>query len=310
MPLTRILNQQLEPADTWEKIEAFAKGLDPERKKTEWIFRGQDCNVPPKTALERTIEDFNLNKDDAFVFEFTLNYRFLRNLHIVDPSIPKSLDTVELLALMRHYGAPTRLLDFTYSFYLAVFFAVETLKQGADTFVWAIDALWLQKRALNHLGLAGNVFMPGKYDEEFKRYFMSEERNDFKPIVYQITPDRLNQRLSVQQGTFLCPSDIRLSFEDNLGAIIKNEDQNAVESHIKLLKISASDPFRKEILGKLSQMNISRASLFPGLDGFAQSIKTALLFPSTIEIYREKRFNVRDREKEEQLRSGKTAGRT
>ena len=36
---------------------------------------------------------------------------------------------LEWLALMQHYGAPTRLLDFTRSPYVACFFALEELKK-------------------------------------------------------------------------------------------------------------------------------------------------------------------------------------
>ena len=265
------------------------------REETEWIFRGQDCRKSPTPVLERTIAELELPQKDAFVYEFALMDRFTRNIHIVDPAIPTRLHPVELPSIMRHHGAPTRLLDFTYSFYVALFFAMENLKGESPT-VWAIDALWLVKSASEYLGVEEHEFMPGKYENDFNRYFIYEDRRDFKSFIYQITPDRLNQRLSIQQGTFLCPSDIRLTLEYNFAAIIANETESTINSHIKLFHISPSA--RKEVLQRLSLMNVSRASLFPGLDGFANSITTSLLFPSTVEVYRNKRRAIFEREKQ------------
>lgn len=292
MPFRKILSQKNGFLCTWADIEKAGNELDLEREKTEWIFRGQDCRESPTHVLDRTITELKLPYDDAFVYEFALTDKFTRNLHILDPSIPNNLNFVELLSIMRHYGAPTRLLDFTYSFYVALFFAMEYLK-GESPIVWAIDALWLAKRAREHLGVKENEFMPGTYENDFKRYFTHEDRNDFNAFVYQITPDRLNQRLSVQQGTFLCPSDIRISFEENFAAIVANETENTINSYVKLFQISPSA--RKEVLKRLSLMNISRASLFPGIEGFAKSITTSLLFPSSITVYKNKRRAILDR---------------
>src|SRR3989304_1877564 len=43
--------------------------------------------------------------------------------------------------IMQHYGAPTRLLDFTYSVYVAAYFAVEEAED--DCVVWAVDGPWV-----------------------------------------------------------------------------------------------------------------------------------------------------------------------
>lgn len=50
---------------------------------------------------------------------------------------------LELLALMQHYEAPTRLQDWTYSFYVALFFAVDRAspERSDRSTVWAADAV-------------------------------------------------------------------------------------------------------------------------------------------------------------------------
>lgn len=47
--------------------------------------------------------------------------------------------TMEWLALMQHFGAPTRVLDITKSSYVAAYFAIEDATAGDDCAVWAIN---------------------------------------------------------------------------------------------------------------------------------------------------------------------------
>src|SRR5580704_15740200 len=55
------------------------------------------------------------------------------------------------LAAMQHYGAPTRLLDFTYSPYVALYFALRNRNDNeaeSDAEVWAINAAAVKASAM------------------------------------------------------------------------------------------------------------------------------------------------------------------
>jgi hypothetical protein len=78
----------------------------------------------------------------------------------------------------------------------------------------------------------------------------------------------MNERLTIQQGLFLCPGNLRTSFESNLLAF-PNDD---IANHVH--KMVIPNHLREDILARLNRMNINRASLFPGIDGFAQSLIT------------------------------------
>jgi FRG domain len=56
--------------------------------------------------------------------EHWMLYEFKKRYHLYSSVLPAPSDNVEWLALMQHHGAPTRLLDFTDSFYVAVHFAI------------------------------------------------------------------------------------------------------------------------------------------------------------------------------------------
>jgi hypothetical protein len=97
------------------------------------------------THLEEAFRGFEIHADDdRRKWEKHMIRDFKRKLHHYTPHVPEDEDVIEWLALMRHYGAPTRLLDFTYSFFVACYFAVNRLdheKKAAE--IWAIEGMWL-----------------------------------------------------------------------------------------------------------------------------------------------------------------------
>ena len=117
--------------------------------------------------------------------------------------------------------------------------------------------------------VVGNTIYDAYYTkrdgEPFEEMFL---KNKFL-FAGAVNPIRLNERLAVQQGVFLCPGDIKHSFEENLRS---REKLSTLRE--KIHKIFISRQCRSEVLARLRGMNIDRTSLFGGLDGFAQSLNT------------------------------------
>ncbi len=89
-------------------------------------------------------------------------------------------------------------------------------------------------------------------------------------FVCTVKPRRTHPRLIAQQGVFLCQGNLEKSFAENLRGFAP------YGIHDNVMKIMIPHEWRKEIMADLRLMNITRASLFPGLDGFAQSLKSQL----------------------------------
>ena len=275
----------------------------------QWIFRGYKISSPSfETRLQRAICRFGLNASDerdvesrrslqdkilkeglegadrvhsVARIEGGLLRRFKRQCHHYTMAVPDDDNIMEWLALMQHYGAPTRLLDWTYSFWVAVYFAVEDAEK--ECAVWALDSSWVRQRVRAKLGKISNL-IDSEYGgtdpnvtskETFRAAFQSN-----KKFVFPINPYRLNERLVIQQGLFLCPGDVSSSFEANLEALAQdNGGKKDFSGSLIKYTIKNDSQLRKQITQRLQRMNMNRATLFPGLDGFSQSLEMLMVFP-------------------------------
>lgn len=250
---------------SWEQLLHLIRGYSP-----FWAFRGASSSAwQLRTSLER------IDAVPIYEAERYLLSAFQRRIHHYVTDAPGREDNLEWLALMQHHGAPTRLLDWTKSPYVALFFALEPPSDPVfDTALWAIDLDWCKTQALNQLAMNPGPAVPpplldpaeslGKPDV-FRAAFLRGPGLDVT-MVAPLQPFRMNERLVIQQGLFLAPGNPQLGFETNLLAY------EAAQFADHVHKITIPRPLRIEILAALNKMNITRASLFPDIDGFAQSL--------------------------------------
>jgi hypothetical protein len=106
-------------------------------------------------------------------------------------------------------------------------------------------------------------------DLTFRKIYLDAQR----PFVCLENPLRLNQRLILQRGIFLCPGDISVGFEQNIEAMGGWDlEQNLVKLVLDLDKKQSA-----RFADHLKQMNMTSALLFPGFDGFAFSFRELIL---------------------------------
>ena len=271
----------------FKEIDSIMKGDD------VWIFRGQKGKDKKEkknenlleTSLEKALSSFDHEREDAPSIEKGLLRKFKRHAALYLENVPVFDNYMEWFALMQHYGAPTRLQDWTYSPYSAVYMAINDMKRNAE--VWSINTTYIEKSAIKLIRQKSTF--KKKKDKDIKE-IMSNDSCTFipenfkklfieKPIsfVLPMNPYYLNERLTIQQGLFLCPGDISKSFDDNLSAHFKKDDLK--KENIRIFKFENNADLKKEILQRLYRMNMNNAVLFPGLDGFAKSLRTLLAFP-------------------------------
>jgi hypothetical protein len=290
-----------EVAETWEDIEARHKwfSCQPAGLDCYWIFRGDTAGAILETKLERAFADYGVPQDKKRQYEMEMIREFQRKAGLYLDREPDKDDVLEWLALMRHYGAPTRLTDWTYSFYVAVHFALADDLEGA---VWSFNAARVNRsdrmrQAIADAGggarlqelqqrLAGmdNVLTVRRQwdklgDLALVSYLLLAEEP--LPLVYVVNPFRLNRRLIIQQALFVTSGDIRRPFVDNLRHSYGN-DEAAIRTDLRKIVLRPSKKERNRILRELRAMNISTEVLFPDLSGFARSLIQQLAY---VDIY-------------------------
>jgi hypothetical protein len=271
----------------WKELNDFYEEKFCKSEK-QWLFRGQkNSSWGLKSTLEREIVDFGIDMKQAPEIERGLLRKFRRQCHNYTTNVPEEDDSLEWLALMRHYGAPVRLLDWTYSFFVATYFAIEFTEE-AQCAVWAINMDWMKKplqavlkAVLSQREDAGDAWEAWDKDDDlleqstFRTLFM---RKQPLSLVAAVNPQRLIDRQLIQQGVFLCPGDVSDTFESNLITLLSELKSEAKDNFVKI-KIDTSLEIRKDILLRLQRMNMNNATLFPGLAGFAQSLRTLMIKP-------------------------------
>jgi hypothetical protein len=228
-----------------------------------WAFRGQsDAKWPLYSSLSRYIKDHGIHSQARAEQEMRIMRIFRRKAHLFLDHVPDITDAFQWLALMQHHGAPTRLLDFTWSPFVAAFFALE--RATKDAAVWAvfIPAVWsashkfpLREESLtqNELSLRNR----GAYED----FYIANE----VPFVTTGEPFVMNKRLIAQSGTFIVPGVLDQPVEEILSGY--PEPGKTVAKFV--LKTQS---LRDEAMLALYSMNITNATLFPDLDGLARSM--------------------------------------
>jgi hypothetical protein len=121
----------------WNEFVAFTSSHD------GWAFRGlQDADWKLKSSLSRYLESFVPDMASWRDREARALRIFRRKAHNYLPNADVLADNLRCLALMQHHGAPTRLLDFTKSPFVAAFFALNQATRDAAVFALDTPTLW------------------------------------------------------------------------------------------------------------------------------------------------------------------------
>lgn len=155
--------------ESWTKFREVLDGAEYE----SWAFRGHsDSTWKLYSTISRYFIDFGIHKDARPQQEYRSLRIFRRKAHLLLTRVPNEGDSFQWLALMQHHGAPTRLLDFTWSPYVAAFFALE--RATAKAAIWAIFPPKLNNRMVRTIRASQKVeedeigpWIEGNYEQHF-----------------------------------------------------------------------------------------------------------------------------------------------
>ncbi|HEY0139777.1 MAG TPA: FRG domain-containing protein [Thermoanaerobaculia bacterium] len=226
------------------------------RHRSNFVFRG----VPrARHGLQTSLQTGNFVQQERHLLTSFRKYALRSAVHG---------DWVwNWLSLAKHHGLPTRLLDWTYSPYVAMHFATHDIRHfDEDAAIWCVDyrkTNELLPKPLCHVlkDEEVNIFTTEMINRVATtvQEFDQLAKNDF---VLFFEPPSLDERIVNQFALFSLPSSASLALDTLL---------QQREAMYRRIVIPAE--LKWEIRDKLDQANVTERVLFPGLDGLSQWLK-------------------------------------
>jgi hypothetical protein len=214
--------------------------------RSSFAYRGNaDASVALASGLIRLGGDVELERQLMRAFR-----KYARQ-----DAVPHDTDW-DWLALGQHHGLPTRLLDWTYSPYVALHFATQNLERyDRDGVVWMIDYVRAHEQLPTRLR--------DSLAEEGAQVFTTELLAEVAPGLRDLDDEGSEFVLFVEPPSF----DSRIVNQYALFSVMSPGDLQIQEWASRVVIPAA---LKWEIRDKLDQANVTERVLFPGLDGISR----------------------------------------
>lgn len=233
--------------------------IDAEQQYRMW-FRGQSDyswglvpSVQRKDGMGKNYEQY-------------ISTNFMIHTMRLNPNAPQQYDRASWLTLMQHYGLPTRLLDWSESPLVALYFALSGDEDAkTDAAVWVLNPMKLNKK----VGY-GEYVPPISYDSlrgDLEGAFSDHDKDDYELQNRIIACHGVgcDLRMYVQQSDFTIHSTT-----ERLDQILKLD-----ESCDYFYKICIPQKIRKKLLVQLDAMGFHESSIYPDMEHIAKEQATS-----------------------------------
>jgi len=239
-------------------IESVSELIQKLKENTEYLkipvwYRGQgnfQWNLEPKLLRVHS------SPPETFYFN-----KFRQDATMIINHTPKT--EFDWLFLMQHYGIPTRLLDWSESPLVSLYFAVNDSLIKEDAALWVLLPTELNK--YSNYRPEHEFEVPSFDDEHLKNYLPSTIAKERKSSLYPMAAiaPRNSSRMQSQQGVFTISHRENI-YVDNAGA------EGAPKQHIwkYIIPYSAKEHIRKE----LKLLGFTKFQLFPELESLADNL--------------------------------------
>jgi hypothetical protein len=252
-------------ATNWEQIDrALTRGAWNERLqrfRADDVYRGvSEVSWSMQTSLARLgYPDADVRRMESVILNSFIKYA--HHDYVGHDSL------WNWLSLAQHHGLPTRLLDWTYSPYVALHFAVGHMPDpSTDGVVWRANVRQVHSNAPTQLGTClqregfstYNVALLDEVVPTLNAFNTLQE----EPFALFFEPPSLDHRIINQYALFSVMSDPTLPFDSWL---------EQEEKHI--MKLIIPGELKWHVRDRLDWLNITERVLFPGLDGLCSWLR-------------------------------------
>lgn len=221
------------------------------------LFRGhrsQDWSLMPGLG-RRSPEDYKKQQVEKLLYYDFLSY--------AGPNLEGKESTWNVLFAMQHHGLPTRILDWTETFSIALYFAINDflhLKDlpkdvpDYDPAIWILDPFKLNNHSM---GEACILNPETDIEHEYQGYFIDENHKLYADVI-AISPIKYNPRILAQRGSFTLHRSIDKPLEELRPSCVKKFvlPKECIPDAIDFLELAG----------------VHEYMLFPDLDGLARHL--------------------------------------
>jgi hypothetical protein len=251
--------------DSLQEIQQLAVDIGARWPNADrYLFRGQsNAEWTLQPSLARELIPGAMDWQKVARMEREMANRFRQEAH---RSLPQAVLSVhdyvlDWWPLMRHYGAPTRLLDWSLSPYVALYFAVEQ-RWDEDGALWWFSAETAKNLMTRRFG--------ADYPDASRALFQTHDASRFfqppQPMIFHFELKRTIDRIGNQQGFFTIALDATADHAEILADLSSYSDG----PHCGKLIVPKS--WKPQLLRELQLMNVTGKSMFPGLDGLGRTL--------------------------------------
>ena len=197
-------------------------------------------------------------------YEQYITTNFMIQAMRLNPQMPQQYDRSSWLTLMQHYGLPTRLLDWSESPLVALYFALSSQK-NKDAAVWVLNPMKLNEKAeygtyvppINYKSLEGDL--EGAFSDKDNESIKLQKR------IVACHGVGNDLRMYVQQSDFTIHSSA-----EKLNRILAMDDACDYFYKIRIPKDSC-----KSLLNQLDALGFHESTIYPDMEHIAQEQKGA-----------------------------------
>ncbi len=167
--------------------------------------------------------------------------------------------------LMQHYDVPTRLLDWTESALVALYFALYSRKADQCSFpaVWVLDPVELNAATVG----VSDIVVPS--ESSLAKYLPEYGSNVEAQLPVAVHPDYADRRMTAQQSKFTMLGSVPIALED-----MQELQQLRQNGRLVRIRIAAVDDNTIEgFKDSLALLGIRNSTVFPDLTGLAKDIR-------------------------------------